>query len=74
MAYEENQGQLARRCACMHGGRQRKPRSRTIVSDEMMAMVIDHVVNHGLSMSEAGLRVQPNLPLTVTDQSFPVLL
>lgn len=58
------QGQLAKRCACMHGGSQRKPRSRTIVSDEMKATAIDHVVNHSLSTSEAVLRVHPNLPLT----------
>lgn len=46
----------------MCGGRQRRQRSRTIVSDEMRTTVIDHVVNHGLSMRQTGLRVQPNLP------------
>ena len=30
-------------------------------SNEIRATIIDHVVNHGLSMREAGLRVQPNL-------------
>ena len=32
-----------------------------LVSDEIRATVIDHVINHGLSMREAGQRVQPNL-------------
>lgn len=43
-------------------GRRRRGRARTVVSDEIRATVIDHVVNHGLSLREAGLRVQPNLP------------
>ena len=37
-------------------------RARSGVSDGIRATVIDHVINHGLSMKEAGLRVQPNLP------------
>ncbi|XP_049902352.1 mesenchyme-specific cell surface glycoprotein-like isoform X1 [Epinephelus moara] len=36
-------------------------RRRTIISNEIRGTVIDHVLNHGLSMREAGLRVQPNL-------------
>jgi hypothetical protein len=43
----------------MRGGRQR--RQRAVISDEIRATLIDHVVNHGLSLREAGLRVQPNL-------------
>jgi hypothetical protein len=35
--------------------------SRAVVSDEIRATIIDHVINRGLSMREAGLRVQPNL-------------
>jgi hypothetical protein len=31
--------------------------------DEIRATIIDHVVNHGLSLREDGLRVQPNLEL-----------
>ena len=31
------------------------------VSDEIRATVIDHVINHGLSLREAGQRVQPVL-------------
>ena len=46
---------------CMHGGRRIRGRSRHVVSDEIRATVIDHVINHGLSMREAGQRVQPNL-------------
>lgn len=44
----------------MRGG-QRRGRPRAVVSDEIRATIIDHVVNHGLSLREAGLRVQPNL-------------
>lgn len=43
------------------GGRRLRGRSRAVVSDEIRATIIDHVINHGLSMREAGLRVQPNL-------------
>lgn len=41
------------------GGRRGRPRA--VVSDEIRATVIDHVVNHGLSFREAGSRMQPNL-------------
>ena len=34
---------------------------RAQVSDEIRATVIDHVINHGLSLREAGQRVQPIL-------------
>lgn len=34
---------------------------RAQVSDEIRATVIDHVINHGLSLREAGQRVQPVL-------------
>ncbi|XP_028297775.1 uncharacterized protein LOC114476433 [Gouania willdenowi] len=43
----------------VQGGRARQP--RTIITDEMRATVIDHVIVHGMSLREAGLRVQPNL-------------
>lgn len=42
----------------VRGGR---GRGRTVVSDEIRATLVDHVLNHGLSMREAGQRVQPNL-------------
>ncbi|XP_019217583.1 uncharacterized protein LOC109203005 [Oreochromis niloticus] len=45
----------------MHGGRRIRGRSRAVVADEIRATVIDHVVNYGHSMREAGQRVQPNL-------------
>ena len=32
-----------------------------VVYNEIRATVVDHVLNHGLSMREAGQRVQPNL-------------
>ncbi|KAL0153069.1 hypothetical protein M9458_051668, partial [Cirrhinus mrigala] len=48
------------------GGRGRgrgrgRPRPRNVISDEIKATLLDHVVNHGLAMREAGQRVQPNL-------------
>ena len=39
------------------GGRGR----RMVISNEIWAAVVDHVLNHGLSMREAGQSVQPNL-------------
>ena len=44
----------------MRGG-QRRGTPRAVVSDEIKASVIDYVVNHDLSLREAGLRVQTNL-------------
>ncbi|XP_060726101.1 uncharacterized protein LOC132845820 isoform X2 [Tachysurus vachellii] len=35
--------------------------ARTVVSDEIRATIIDYVINHSLSLREAGERVQPNL-------------
>ena len=35
--------------------------ARTVVSDEICATIIDYVINHSLSLREAGERVQPNL-------------
>lgn len=43
------------------GGRKGRGRQRVEISDEIRATVIDHVLVHGLTMREAGLRVQPNL-------------
>lgn len=45
----------------MRGGGIRRA-ARMVVTDEIRATVIDHVVNHGLSLREAGERVQPNVP------------
>ena len=42
------------------GGRGRA-RRRAIISDEIRATVVNHVVNDGLTMQEAGQRVQPNI-------------
>lgn len=39
------------------GGRGRGARRHRI-----RATIIDHVINHGLTMAEAGRRVQPNVP------------
>ncbi len=43
------------------GGRGGRGRPRTVISDEIRATLVDHVVNHGLTMREAGQRVQPHL-------------
>jgi len=37
-----------------------RPR-RQVVSDDIRATLVDHVLVHGLTMREAGQRVQPNL-------------
>ena len=43
-------------------GRRRGQRPvRRRVSDDIRATLVDHVINHGLSMREAGQRVHPNL-------------
>ncbi|XP_048019756.1 transcription termination factor Rho-like [Megalobrama amblycephala] len=44
------------------GGRRGRMRvGYTRVSNEIRATLIDHVINHGLSLREAGQRVQPNI-------------
>ena len=43
------------------GGGRVRVRRRAVISDEIQATVVDHVVNHGLTMHEAGHRVQPNI-------------
>ncbi len=45
------------------GGGQERGRGgqRLEISDEIWATVIDHLLVHGLTMREAGLRMQPNL-------------
>ncbi|KAL2083220.1 hypothetical protein ACEWY4_020993 [Coilia grayii] len=46
-------------------GRGRGRRGRRIrVPDEIRATLVDHVLNHGLTMAEAGGRVQPNVGRT----------
>lgn len=44
------------------GGRGRRAQRHHAVPDEIRATIIDHVINHGLTMAEAGRRVQPNVP------------
>ncbi len=41
--------------------RQKGPRT---VPDEIRATLVDHILNHGLAMAEAGQRVQPNFGRT----------
>ena len=43
------------------GGGRGRSRRRAIISDEIRATVVNHMVNHGLTMQEAGQRVQPNI-------------
>ena len=40
------------------GGRRRAP----TLSNEIRATIIDYVINRGLTLREAGQRVQPNIP------------
>ena len=42
-------------------GRQEGAQSGPNLTNEIRATLVDHVVNHGLTLREAGLRVQPNL-------------
>ncbi|KAM4595668.1 uncharacterized protein V3H82_003053 isoform 1-T2 [Fundulus diaphanus] len=42
-------------------GRQERAQRRQNLTNEIRATLVDHVVNHGLTLREAGLRVQPNL-------------
>ena len=45
-------------------GRGRRGRGHMRVPDEIRATLVDHVLNHGLTMAEAGRRVQPNVGRT----------
>ena len=45
----------------VRGGGRVRVRRRAVISDEIRATVVDHEVNHGLTMQEAGQRVQPNI-------------
>ncbi len=54
-------GQRERGVGRGRGRGQRRGPVRTRVSDDIRATLVDHVINHGLSMREAGQRVHPNL-------------
>ncbi|XP_044066710.1 uncharacterized protein LOC122882878 [Siniperca chuatsi] len=55
-------GQRGRGGQGVRGGRRGRMRvGYTRVSNEIRATLIDHVINHGLSLREAGQRVQPNI-------------
>ncbi len=43
------------------GGRGRVRRVRNIITDDIRATTVDHVINHGMTLREAGQRVQLNL-------------
>ncbi len=43
------------------GGRGRVRRVRNRITDDIRAAIVDHVINHGMTLREAGQRVQPNL-------------
>ncbi len=45
----------------VRGGQGGQRRQRTVISDEIRATVIDHFLVNGMSMREAGQRVQPNI-------------
>lgn len=64
----ERQGrEQPRRGVRLRGGRLRgqiRGNGRRFVPDEIRATIVDHVLNHGLTMAEAGRRVQPNIGRT----------
>lgn len=37
------------------------------IPNEIRATLVDHVINHGLTMAEAGRRVQPNVGRTTVN-------
>ena len=51
------------------GGRGRGARRQHAVPDEIRATLTDHVINHHLTMVEAGRRVQPNVPALQSPQT-----
>ena len=53
------------------GGRGRGGRRQQAVPDEIRATLVDHVVNHGFTMAEAGRRVQPNVPHSTVSSIIP---
>lgn len=66
------EGQRHGRGVRMRGGRGRgQNRGRGQVygqtPDEIRATIVDHVVNHGLTVAEAGQRVQPNVGRTTVN-------
>ncbi len=56
----QKRGQRGGYGGCQRVGHQRE-RGRTVVSNEVRAIIIDHVVNRGLTMAEAARLVDPNL-------------
>lgn len=45
---------------CGVGGRGRGARRHQAAPDEIQATLVDHLINHGLTMAEAGGGVHPN--------------
>ncbi|KAK0140192.1 hypothetical protein N1851_022890 [Merluccius polli] len=43
------------------GGGRGRVRRRNRITDDIRATIVDHVINHGMTLREAGQRVQPNL-------------
>jgi len=48
-------------------GRGRRDQVHRRIPDEIRATIVDHVVNHSLTMAEAGRRVQPNVGRTTVN-------
>ena len=48
-------------------GRGRRGQIHRQIPNEIRATVVDHVVNHSLTMAEAGRRVQPNVGRTTVN-------
>ena len=55
-------------------GRGRRGQIHGQIPNEIRATVVDHVVNHGLTLAEAGRRVQPNVGRTTVNSIIQTFL
>lgn len=58
---ERGRGRQRQRGAGHGRGRGAPGNMRRYISDDIRATLIDHVINHGLTMKEAGKRVHPQV-------------
>ncbi|KAJ8397321.1 hypothetical protein AAFF_G00441550 [Aldrovandia affinis] len=54
-------------------GRHQRAARVPVIPNDIRATIVDHVVNHGLTMAEAGRRVQPNLSRSTVSSIVQIL-